>query len=121
MLKNLTFKEFRDQNIARCESPDGFNHKISSWSLSDWMVATCGELGEAANVLKKLNRVRDGVPGNKESHSELLTQFAEELADVFIYLDLMATAAGHDIEYLVKAKFDKTSAKIGYPATFLDE
>jgi len=39
---------------------------------------------------------------------------AEELADVAIYLDLLAQAAGFDLETIRDAKFAKTSLKIGY-------
>ena len=105
---------FSEQNRQRCESPKGFNHKLDSWSLSDWMTATAGELGEAANVIKKLNRVRDGIPGNAETPEQLREQLAEELADVAIYLDLLAQAAGFDLETIRAAKFAKTSRKIGY-------
>lgn len=105
---------FSERNKARCESPSGFNHKLDSWSLSDWMTATAGELGEAANVIKKLNRVRDGIPGNAETPEQLRGQLADEIADVAIYLDLMAQAAGLDLETIRDAKFARTSAKIGY-------
>lgn len=105
---------FSERNRRRSESPKGFNHKLDSWSLSDWMTATAGELGEAANVVKKLNRVRDGIPGNSETPEQLREQLAEELADVAIYLDLMAQAAGLDLETIRDAKFRKTSRKIGY-------
>lgn len=106
--------KFSERNRRRCEAPDGFNHQLSSWSLSDWMVATMGELGEAANILKKLNRVRDGIPGNKESEEELRQAFAHELADTAIYLDLLAQAAGYDLEKIREIKFNLTSKKIGY-------
>lgn len=105
---------FSQRNRIRCESSKGFNHKLSSWSLSDWMTATAGELGEAANIIKKLNRVRDGIPGNTENEVELRAKLADEFADVAIYLDLMAQAAGLDLEEIRDAKFAKTSAKIGY-------
>ena len=105
---------FSERNKHRCEAPNGFNHQLSSWSLSDWMTATAGELGEAANVIKKLNRVRDGIPGNAETPEQLRNQLAEELADIVIYLDLLAQAAGFDLETIRDAKFAKTSAKIGY-------
>jgi NTP pyrophosphatase (non-canonical NTP hydrolase) len=72
------------------------------------------ELGEAANVLKKLNRVRDGIPGNAETPDQLHAQFADELADTFIYLDLLAQAAGVDLPSAIRSKFNRTSAKIGY-------
>ena len=109
--KPLTFSE---RNLRRCQSPNGFCHNLNDWSLSDWMTAVAGELGEAANVVKKLNRVRDGIPGNKETEAELRAALAEEIADTVIYLDLLAQAAGFDLETIRDAKFAKTSAKIGY-------
>lgn len=79
------------------------------------MTATLGELGESANVLKKLNRVRDGLGHlNKESPEELRTMLGKELADAFIYLDLLTQRAGLRLHEIVPAKFDETSAKIGY-------
>lgn len=105
---------FSQRNRTRCEAPNGFNHKLESWSLSDWITATAGELGEAANIVKKLNRVRDGIPGNADTPEQLRAQLADEFADVAIYLDLMAQAAGFDLEAIRDAKFAKTSQKIGY-------
>lgn len=105
---------FSERNKLRCEAPNGFNHKLDSWSLSDWMTATAGELGEAANIIKKLNRVRDGIPGNVETPIQLRAALAGELADVLIYLDLLAQAAGFDLEQIRDAKFARTSIKIGY-------
>lgn len=105
---------FSIRNRVRCEAVNGFNHKLNSWSLSDWMTATAGELGEAANIIKKLNRVRDGVPGNRENTADLKEMLAEELADVFIYLDLLTQAAGFELEKIRDDKFAKTSKKIGY-------
>jgi len=99
----------------RSESPQGFNHKLESWSISDWFTAVVGELGEAANIAKKLNRVRDGIPGNGDiSPDQLLMNLADELADTFIYLDLLSQAAGVDLEKAVARKFAVTSKKIGY-------
>lgn len=114
MTDDINMRDFSLENRTRCTSPNGFNHPLASWSLSDWMTATLGELGEAANVLKKLNRVRDGVPGNKETPDELHAMFADEIADAYIYLDLLAQAAGIDLPSAIRGKFDRTSAKIGY-------
>lgn len=111
----MDIKEFSRANRARCEAADGFNHALNSWSLSDWMTATLGELGEAANVAKKLNRVRDGIPGNKETEAELRAKFARELADTFIYLDLMAQAAEIDLPATVREVFNAKSEQIGAP------
>lgn len=93
----MDMRAFSAENLARCTAPNGFNHPLSSWTLSDWMTATLGELGEAANVLKKLNRVRDGIPGNSETPEQLKQMFADELADTYIYLDLLAQAADTDL------------------------
>jgi NTP pyrophosphatase (non-canonical NTP hydrolase) len=107
---------FSERNLTRCENPNGFNHKLDSWSLSDWMTALTGEVGEAANIIKKLNRIRDGVRGNNNNLTEtqLREDLAEELADVAIYLDLLAQAAGFDLDRIREDKFKKTSEKIGY-------
>lgn len=111
----MHFRDFSVINRTRCEAAEGFNHPLSGWSLSDWMTATLGELGEAANVAKKLNRVRDGIPGNAETEADLRAALADEIADAFIYLDLLAQSQGIDLETAVIAKFDRTSAKIKYP------
>lgn len=105
---------FSERNRLRCESPNGFNHKLADWSTSDWMTACVGELGEAANIVKKLNRIRDGIPGNRETKEELEHALGHELADVFIYLDLLAQSLGCDLMGLVEVKFQMTSKKIGY-------
>lgn len=111
----MTFDEFSEANRRRCESALGFNHQLGSWSLSDWMTAVLGELGEAANVAKKLNRVRDGVIGNKETPDELRAKLRSEIADTFIYLDLLSQSQGFHLVDAVLETFDAKSARIGYP------
>ena len=107
-------KYFSILNRDRCESPQGFNHKLGSWNSSEWMVAILGELGEAANCIKKLNRVRDGIPGNKESSMELIENLESELADTYIYLDLLCQSLNIDLKKAVMKKFEETNKKIGY-------
>lgn len=116
----MDFKDFSVFNRRRCEAKNGFNHPIDAWTLSDWMTAVAGELGEAANVAKKLNRVRDGIVGNKETPEELRSALADELADTFIYLDLVAQSQGIDLEAAIIEKFNRTSAKIGYANTLFN-
>lgn len=110
----LTFRQFANANVRRCTSPSGFNHKLSDWSASDWMVATMGELGEAANVLKKLNRCRDGINGNKETRAQLVAKLRQEIGDVFVYLDLFARSQGFSIEEAAREVFNTKSREIGY-------
>jgi NTP pyrophosphatase (non-canonical NTP hydrolase) len=114
----MDLKKFSLANRARSESPDGFNHKLDSWSLSDWITATLGELGEAANVAKKLNRVRDGIPGNSETEGELRQKLARELADTFIYLDLLCQSEGIDLGATVVSVFNAKSEQIGSPIRY---
>ncbi len=110
----MNILSFSQRNKLRCQSKNGFNHELGSWTLSDWMTAVTGEVGEAANIIKKLNRVRDNIPGNKESELELRLKLREEIADIAIYLDLLAQACGLDLETIREEKFKKTSDKIGY-------
>jgi NTP pyrophosphatase (non-canonical NTP hydrolase) len=111
----MRFQDFSTANRRRCEAAVGFNHPLARWSTSDWFTAVVGELGEAANIAKKLNRVRDGIPGNDQTPDELRAALADEIADTFIYLDLLAQSEGIDLAAAIVAKFDRTSAKIGYP------
>jgi NTP pyrophosphatase (non-canonical NTP hydrolase) len=113
-LRALTFAEFSAANRQRCESSTGFNHRLSGWSTSDWVTALIGEVGEAANVVKKLNRYRDGIPGNKTSESELRAQLRQELGDVFVYLDLLAQSLGFSIADAAVEVFDARSDEVGY-------
>lgn len=66
---------FSEVNLHRCEH--GFNHPISDWSIADWYTAVIGELGEAIAEI---------------DCTELLI---EELADVYIYLDLLYQRLGY--------------------------
>lgn len=111
----LTFAKFSAANRARCESPQGFKHPLAGWSTSDWFLAMIGELGEAANIAKKLNRVRDGIPGNKETPEQLMAKLRHELADAFVYLDLTAQSLGFNIADATVEVFNAKSAEIGYP------
>jgi NTP pyrophosphatase (non-canonical NTP hydrolase) len=116
---DLSFAELRAANLARNErwhpGKDGRGKGVDGWSLSDWICAVTGELGEAANIAKKLNRVRDGLAGNTQSEAELRGGFADELADVAIYLDLLAASQGVDLGAAIAAKFNATSARVGFP------
>jgi NTP pyrophosphatase (non-canonical NTP hydrolase) len=114
MKTSLSFQEFSAANRERCEAPDGFDHALDAWSASDWLTATVGELGEAANVIKKLNRIRDGIRGNKENEYELRAKLKKELGDVGVYLDLMCQAHGWTMEECMVEVFNSKSIEIGY-------
>ena len=54
----------------------------SDWSPGDWLNAIVGELGETANVLKKVLR-------GDFSLEEMRPEIGKELADVVTYLDIL--------------------------------
>lgn len=120
MAERLDFADLRATNTARClrwhSGPDGLNE----WSLSDWFTAVTGELGEAANIAKKLNRERDGLIGNDLTEAELRAGLADELADVLIYLDILAASEDIDLAAAVVSKFNRTSVKNGFPERLTD-
>lgn len=68
-----------------------------------------GEVGEACNIIKKLERERLGIKGSRAT----VEQLAEELADVVICADLIAMHTGIDLEEAIVAKFNATSKKVG--------
>lgn len=111
-MNELTFERLQRVNWARAEAW----HNGVEWSLSDWMTALTGEIGEAANVIKKLNRIRDDMPGNKPGETEvsLKNSLAKELADCQMYLVLLAAAANIDLGVATVKKFNETSERLGW-------
>ena len=78
----------------------------SDWTPAQWLQAVIGELGEYANFRKKFER---GDITQKEFH----VQARKELADVVIYLDLLALQLNIDLGNAVKDKFNEVSDRIG--------
>lgn len=113
MTDGLTFNVLRGANKERLpqfknakgqpahSEPDG-----SDWSLAEWCNAITGELGEAANIIKKIRR-------GDMSLDEAREALAEEFADVVTYLDITAMRAGVDLGEAVKKKFNKVSERVG--------
>jgi NTP pyrophosphatase (non-canonical NTP hydrolase) len=87
--------------------PDG-----SDWSLGEWSNAVMGELGEAANIIKK---VRRGDLTLDEARPEL----AKEFADVLTYLDILAYQAGVNLSTATIDKFNEISRRV-YADVFIE-
>ena len=81
--------------------PDG-----SDWSDAEWLQAVMGELGEYANVRKKLRR-------GDFTRDEALPIMRDELADVVCYLDILAFRLGIDLGEAVRDKFNRVSERVG--------
>lgn len=113
MTNGLTFNDLHAANLHRLpqfrngrgelshSEPDG-----SDWSVSEWLEAVTGELGEFANLHKK---VRRGDLTMDEARADL----GRELADVVIYLDILAGRLGLDLGAVVMSKFNETSRRVG--------
>ncbi len=101
--KPLTFAKLAHMNWRR--SAVAFPN-CDDWDSSDWMLALMGELGEAANMLKK--RLRE----DKEAPE--LQEVGYELADAVTYIDLLATHLGLNLGELVREKYNIISKRVGY-------
>ena len=113
LTNGLVFNVLREANKARLPTfkngkgepahsmPDG-----SDWKLSAWSNAVLGELGEAANIIKKVER-------GDLTLDEARPALAKEFADVQIYLDLLAFRAGVDLGRATIDKFNEVSARVG--------
>jgi NTP pyrophosphatase (non-canonical NTP hydrolase) len=116
----LNFQQMREANTERLPlfrnrrgeiahtEPDG-----SDWRLSGWACAVLGELGEAANIIKKVERRDFGLDDQYNAEQTVRDALAEELADTQTYLDLLAFRAGIDLGEATRAKFNKVSERIG--------
>jgi NTP pyrophosphatase (non-canonical NTP hydrolase) len=101
----LTFDNLRSANRERVKHSK-FAKCESEWTLAHWMQATVGELGELANIMKKVDRGDLTLDAARES-------MAKEFADVQTYLDIMADKAGVDLGDATINKFNEVSQRIG--------
>ncbi len=112
MTDGLSFNVLREENKRRMPQfknakgePAHDKEDGSDWSLNDWLTAVTGELGEAANVLKKVRR-------GDFTINQAMPELADELADVATYLDILANQCGIDLGKAIIEKFNRVSAKV---------
>lgn len=101
----LTFNELRAANAERIGSSK-YRKCEENWTPAHWMQATVGELGELANLLKKVDR-------GDFPFDQVKTEVAKELADVQTYLDILALKLGVDLGQATIDKFNEVSERIG--------
>ncbi|OJX48982.1 MazG-like family protein [Devosia sp. 66-22] len=106
-MTDFTYTDLSTANAERQKQWDSGNQISLSYRGNEM----AGEVGEACNVIKKLERERLGLRGSRDTIEHL----AEELADVVICADLIAQAAGINLSFAVAAKFNATSEKVGLP------
>jgi len=112
-MKKLTFNKLRDANVKRLRHfksasgarshsmPDG-----SDWTDGEWVCALVGEVGELANLIKKIRR-------GDINRMDVQDDIADELADIQTYLDLLAFRLGVDLGEATKSKFNRVSDRVG--------
>ncbi len=105
----LTFNTLRNANRQRQLDVPKFRHP--EWALSAWSNATLGELGEAANIIKKIER-GDFKDLSAKKREQVKKKLAKELADTVTYLDLLAQKAGIDLGEATISKFNEISRRV---------
>lgn len=108
-MDKLTFAQLREANVLRLPLFRNRRGQIAdsrNWTASQWLQALVGELGEYANLRKKYER---GDMGTDEFQKEA----ADELADVQIYLDLLAWCLHINLGDATISKFNRVSERVG--------
>jgi len=112
LMNNLSFKTLTEANNKRLplfknskglpahSKPDG-----SDWSHAEWLQAVIGELGEYANIMKKVQRGDLTMEKAKPS-------IEKELADVMTYFAILAQQLNIDLGQAVEDKFNEVSDRI---------
>ncbi|WP_440640257.1 MazG-like family protein [Bradyrhizobium sp. PUT101] len=109
----MTFDALRGANLARLPQfkngrgePAHSKADGSDWTLAQWSNAVLGELGEAANIIKKIER-------GDMTLDEARPSLAKEFADVQTYLDILAYRAGVDLGEATLQKWNEVSERVG--------
>lgn len=108
-LIGLSLEQLQAKSVARSKifkNKSGAVIDTSNWTPAEWLEALVGELGEYANFRKKFRR---GDLSEQDFHIEA----CKELADVQIYLALLADSVGVDLGRATVAKFNEVSERIG--------
>lgn len=103
-----TYNTLREACAARSKF---WNASGQELPLSFKGVEMAGEVGEACNIIKKLERERYGMPGSRST----LEALGNELADVIITVELVAKAAGINMSDYVSKVFNAKSDELGFP------
>jgi len=108
----MNFEQLTVANSNRCHQSF---HPIDHWSPSDWGCAMAGECGEACNKIKKLRRLEGTYYSreNEKDDTELTNEIMDEVADMVMYADLLATRLERNLEDAIRQKFNRTSDQVG--------
>jgi NTP pyrophosphatase (non-canonical NTP hydrolase) len=96
-------QRLRESNLQRTIY---FKHAPDAWSPAQYACALAGEVGELCNLIKKEFRGTDVVDPQ---------DIKDEIADVAIYLDLLAARYGISLEDAIREKWNAKSEQVGCP------
>ncbi len=118
-----TFKKVSRINLER--ALEWHKNGLDEWSPAEWGNALAGECGELCNVLKKILRHDKGIQqraviaelgGTDDERRELLILMAaDEIGDVYTYLDLVCQVLGLDMYDCIRDKFNFISEREKLP------
>lgn len=113
---SLDYQTVARTNEARCALWHPGFPDDTEWSLADWSNAVAGEVGELCNVVKKIRRHEGGFRDVNLLDLQVLRMMAgNEMADVILYTDLLATKMRLNLSYFVAHKFNEKSIEQGFP------
>jgi NTP pyrophosphatase (non-canonical NTP hydrolase) len=107
LVRHMTFAEFQALNARRCEQAFKHYKGATEWPIQNWVLAVCGEAGEAANLVKKVLRGDLSLDAARES-------LLKELADIMTYCDAAITNLGGDTGQVVMDKFEEVNKRVGW-------
>ena len=105
---SINFADLRNANLKRLEE-FGHGGLEDGWNEAEWGCAVAGEVGELCNILKKMIRQAPDDP----PIMRLRQLAASEIADVAIYLDLVAAKLDLNLSYIIQKKFNEVSEMRG--------
>lgn len=131
---SLTFARVHDVNGRRAGRWHPGFPTDQTWTNGDWSNALSGESGElleagrdlldeiaiatgrVANTVKKIRRYEDDLHGALDPDLDALREaVADEMADVFCYLDLLSSVLDVDLAAAIVDKFNRVSERQGFP------
>ena len=109
----LTFALLREANAQRL-SARSYRVCETHWTPAHWMQALVGEVGELANILKKVDR-------GDFPMADVRIDVARELADIQTYLDILALKLDVDLGAATVDKFNEVSDRVGAPVYIYED
>lgn len=89
--------------------------RVEGYSPEWWGVVLSMHAGKLCDVVKKLNRCRDNLCGNRVSEAELREELKSRIARLATLLTQFAAAQGLDVAECARVKFNAVSERLGFP------